>query len=185
MATGTPDREPPSVEVSHVAYESPGALSTRRSRIEWRMAAQTSPYNIAELRRHIAYDRLLARVFLDDPDGWVLKGGTGLLVRINGVARTWVRFLSSSSTVTSHSRRRPPTPEPVPETPNTVRETDDRSRGEPMTAYGEFLMAAVRGTSLVVLFRGSGEGRQGLVIRSRRSSLSGGLGHHPFEELVE
>ena len=39
------------------------------------------------MRRHIAYDRLLARVFLDDPGGWVLKGGTGLLARIPGVAR--------------------------------------------------------------------------------------------------
>ena len=72
--------------ITHVAYESPRALDTAiKDRVA--SAAQTSPYSDAEMRRHIAYDRLLARVFLHDPDGWVLKGGTGLLARIPGVAR--------------------------------------------------------------------------------------------------
>jgi len=74
------------VAITHVAYASPKALDTAiKDRVA--SAAQTSPYSIAEMRRHIAYDRLLARVFLHDPDGWVLKGGTALLTRIPGVAR--------------------------------------------------------------------------------------------------
>lgn len=72
--------------VSHVAYESPQALDAAiKDRVA--VAALTSPYNIAEIRRHLAYDRFLARVFLDDPESWVLKGGTGLLARIPAVAR--------------------------------------------------------------------------------------------------
>jgi len=86
MATGTPDSEHQGIELTHVAYASPRALDAAiKDRVA--SAARTSPYNIAELRRHLAYDRLLARVFLHDLDGWVLKGGTGLLARIPGVAR--------------------------------------------------------------------------------------------------
>jgi len=50
-------------------------------------AAADSPYSVAELRRQFAYDRLLTRVFLHDPDHWVLKGATGLLARIPDQAR--------------------------------------------------------------------------------------------------
>ena len=50
-------------------------------------AATTSPYGIPELRRQFAYGRLLVRVFLHDPERWVLKGATGLLARIPGQAR--------------------------------------------------------------------------------------------------
>ena len=32
-------------------------------------------------------DRLLTRIFLSDPDGWILKGGAGLLARMPDVAR--------------------------------------------------------------------------------------------------
>jgi len=86
MATGSPNSDSRRVAITHVAYESPRALDTSiKDRLA--SAARTSPYSIAEMRRHIAYDRLLARVFLRDPDGWVLKGGTGLLARIPGVAR--------------------------------------------------------------------------------------------------
>jgi len=85
MAQGSPDGGLQGIEVTHVAYESPRAFDTAiKDRVA--SAARTSPYSIAEMRRHIAYDRLLARVFLHDPDGWVLKGGTGLLTRIPGVA---------------------------------------------------------------------------------------------------
>ena len=86
MATGTSDGELRGIEVTHVAYESPRAFDAAiKDRLA--SAARTSPYSIAEMRRHIAYDRLLARVFLYDPDGWVLKGGTGLLARLPGIAR--------------------------------------------------------------------------------------------------
>ena len=86
MATDDPNNELQRVVVTHVAYASPKALDTAiKDRVA--TAVRTSPYSAAEMRRHFAYDRLLARVFLHDPDGWVLKGGTGLLTRIPGVAR--------------------------------------------------------------------------------------------------
>ena len=86
MATGSSSNDSRRVAITHVAYGSPTALDTSiKDRLA--SAARASPYSIAEMRRHIAYDRLLARVFLRDPDGWVLKGGTGLLARIPGVAR--------------------------------------------------------------------------------------------------
>ncbi|WP_419848020.1 nucleotidyl transferase AbiEii/AbiGii toxin family protein [Candidatus Poriferisocius sp.] len=50
-------------------------------------AAASSPHSIAELRRQFAYDRLLARVFISDPESWVLKGAAGLLARIPTRAR--------------------------------------------------------------------------------------------------
>ena len=50
-------------------------------------AAMTSPHSVAELRRQFAYDRLLARVFLCDPESWVLKGAAGLLARVPTQAR--------------------------------------------------------------------------------------------------
>lgn len=50
-------------------------------------AAESSPYGIPELRRQFAYGRLLTRVFLDQPESWVLKGATGLLARLPGQAR--------------------------------------------------------------------------------------------------
>lgn len=50
-------------------------------------AAASSPYGVPELRRQFAFGRLLARVFIHDPDRWVLKGATGLLARLPGRAR--------------------------------------------------------------------------------------------------
>ena len=44
--------------------------------------AAGSVYNHEELRRHLAYDRLLARIFSSQPDRWLLKGGGALLARI-------------------------------------------------------------------------------------------------------
>jgi hypothetical protein len=49
--------------------------------------ARSSPYGVAELRRQLAFSRLLARVFLLQPERWVLKGATGLLARMPGQAR--------------------------------------------------------------------------------------------------
>lgn len=42
---------------------------------------------LADLQRQLAYDRLLCRVFLDDPHRWVIKGATAMLARLQGVAR--------------------------------------------------------------------------------------------------
>jgi Nucleotidyl transferase AbiEii toxin, Type IV TA system len=49
-----------------------------------KQAAQTNPQglSVSELLRQFAYDRLLARLFTAEPEGWVLKGATGLLARI-------------------------------------------------------------------------------------------------------
>lgn len=42
---------------------------------------------LADIQRQFAYDRLLTRVFLADPECWVLKGATAMLARLQGVAR--------------------------------------------------------------------------------------------------
>ncbi len=49
--------------------------------------SESSAYGVSELRRQIAHGRLLARVFSHEPERWVLKGATGLLVRMPGRAR--------------------------------------------------------------------------------------------------
>ena len=58
------------------------ALSDRIAR-----SSATLPYGVPQLRRQFAYGRMLARVFIHDPDRWVLKGATGLLARLPGQAR--------------------------------------------------------------------------------------------------
>jgi hypothetical protein len=50
-------------------------------------AASTGTYGVNELRRQFAYDRFLTRVFSDNTDRWILKGGGGLLARMPGQAR--------------------------------------------------------------------------------------------------
>ncbi|MEE8498682.1 MAG: nucleotidyl transferase AbiEii/AbiGii toxin family protein [Acidimicrobiia bacterium] len=50
-------------------------------------AALILPYGVPQLRRQFAYGRLLARLFLHEPERWVLKGATGLLARMPGKAR--------------------------------------------------------------------------------------------------
>lgn len=43
-----------------------------------RTLAQTTKWSLPELQRHIAYDRLLQRLYLADP-GWIVKGAAALL----------------------------------------------------------------------------------------------------------
>jgi hypothetical protein len=50
-------------------------------------ARERNGAQLADLQRQFAYDRLLCRVFLTDPDRWVLKGATAMLARLQGVAR--------------------------------------------------------------------------------------------------
>lgn len=52
-----------------------------------RARAAASRWNLAQLQRQLAYDRLLERVYSRD-DGWVLKGATALLAREIGVRAT-------------------------------------------------------------------------------------------------
>jgi hypothetical protein len=42
---------------------------------------------LADLQRQFAYDRLLGRVFVAEPEVWVVKGATALLARMQGSAR--------------------------------------------------------------------------------------------------
>jgi Nucleotidyl transferase AbiEii toxin, Type IV TA system len=69
-------------------YATPEALRaavTARART----AARANPrFSVGELLRQFAYSRLLARIFTADPDGWVLKGGIGLLARVPAVRHT-------------------------------------------------------------------------------------------------
>jgi hypothetical protein len=52
-----------------------------------RELAKTSKWTLQQLRRQIAYDRLLERLYLVD-EGWIVKGATALLAREIGVRAT-------------------------------------------------------------------------------------------------
>lgn len=68
-------------------YCDPAALRqalTDRLRV---LVRQRPGAQLADLQRQFAYDRLLSRVFVSEPDAWVLKGATALLARMQGSAR--------------------------------------------------------------------------------------------------
>jgi len=48
--------------------------------------AAVDGYSVSQLRRQLAYDRLLARLFSGDPQEWILKGGVSMIARLS-VAR--------------------------------------------------------------------------------------------------
>jgi predicted nucleotidyltransferase component of viral defense system len=52
-----------------------------------RPLARDRGVELTDLLRQFAYDRLLCRVFISDPERWVLKGATAMLARLEGVAR--------------------------------------------------------------------------------------------------
>jgi len=68
------------------SYGSPTAF---RSALTARLKekAEGGRWTLQQLQRHIAYDRLLERLYLVD-DGWVVKGATALLARDIGVRET-------------------------------------------------------------------------------------------------
>jgi len=68
------------------SYASPQAFR-RALTDKLRVAADKSPWTLAQLQRQLAYDRLLERLYLVD-DGWVVKGATALLARGIGVRGT-------------------------------------------------------------------------------------------------
>ncbi len=75
------DRTDP-VSSPAVPYATPRALiDAITTRIRNAVTAG-SPYTASQQRRQLAYDRLLARVFLAAPERWVLKGAGNLLARI-------------------------------------------------------------------------------------------------------
>ena len=65
------------------------AAAFRRA-LETRLLAQSrnGGVSLIRLRKSVAFDRLLARVFAVAPDRWVLKGGLALDYRLGARART-------------------------------------------------------------------------------------------------
>lgn len=67
-------------------YATPGAFR-RALTDKLKTLAGTSRWELPQLQRQIAYDRLLARLYLIDR-GWIVKGATALLARDLGVRGT-------------------------------------------------------------------------------------------------
>lgn len=67
-------------------YADPTALR-RAVTDRLRTLARDRRAQLADLQRQFAYDRLLSRLFVSEPDRWVLKGATALLARLGGAAR--------------------------------------------------------------------------------------------------
>ncbi|MFF8867875.1 nucleotidyl transferase AbiEii/AbiGii toxin family protein [Streptomyces sp. NPDC015139] len=67
-------------------YQTPPAFRAALNQSAKKMAKQTG-MNVAELMRIFYFNRLAARVFTLDPEGWLIKGGQALLVRYRGAAR--------------------------------------------------------------------------------------------------
>jgi hypothetical protein len=51
------------------------------------LAGNPSP-SVSQLRRQFAYDRLLARLFTDNPHQWILKGGVSMIARLASARHT-------------------------------------------------------------------------------------------------
>lgn len=68
-------------------YASAGAF---RRALETRLAAQSrdTGHSVVRLRKEVAFDRLLARLFAVAPDRWILKGALALDYRFGDRART-------------------------------------------------------------------------------------------------
>lgn len=67
-----------------MSYASPQALS-RALRDRAKQEAANSGTRPGDLLNRFYFERLLARVFHHDPDGWLLKGGQAMLVRYRDV----------------------------------------------------------------------------------------------------
>jgi hypothetical protein len=68
-------------------YSSPGAF---RKALEERLkkASQSDQIDLNRLRRHVSFDRLLARLFRANTPPWVLKGGYALELRFKAARST-------------------------------------------------------------------------------------------------
>ena len=68
-------------------YATAGAF---RRALEERLksTSQTEQIDINRLRRQVSFDRLLARLFREDPAPWVLKGGYALELRFKSARST-------------------------------------------------------------------------------------------------
>lgn len=63
-----------------MSYQTPQAFRAALTR-KAKVAARGGTRTVQELLEQFYLARLLARVFLHDPTGWVLKGGQALLMR--------------------------------------------------------------------------------------------------------
>lgn len=72
--------------MTELRYASPQALR-QAARDRLRVLSEQSGAALPDLQRQFAYDRLLARIFTDDPDRWVLKGAAAMLARLPAAAR--------------------------------------------------------------------------------------------------
>jgi hypothetical protein len=68
------------------SYATPAAFR-RALTDKLKSKAKTSHWTLQQLQRHMAYDRLLERLYLVD-EGWIVKGATALLAREIGVRGT-------------------------------------------------------------------------------------------------
>jgi hypothetical protein len=68
-------------------YTTAGAF---RSTLEERLkkASQTDQIDLNRLRRQVSFDRLLARLFREEPAPWALKGGYALELRFKAARST-------------------------------------------------------------------------------------------------
>jgi hypothetical protein len=75
-------------EQTYVAkrYANPSAFRAALTQAARNMSKKTG-MSVPDLMKIFWFNRLAARVFTTDPDGWLIKGGQALLVRYRGRAR--------------------------------------------------------------------------------------------------
>ncbi|MGW5098142.1 nucleotidyl transferase AbiEii/AbiGii toxin family protein [Streptomyces nodosus] len=67
-------------------YAGPSQFQAALRQAARNMSKQTG-MSVADLMKIFYFGRLAARVFIEEPDGWIIKGGQALLVRYRGAAR--------------------------------------------------------------------------------------------------
>ncbi|WP_331727652.1 nucleotidyl transferase AbiEii/AbiGii toxin family protein [Streptomyces canus] len=67
-------------------YTSPTAFRAALKQAALNMSKKTG-MSVSDLMKIFYFNRLAARVFTKEPDGWLIKGGQALLVRYRGAAR--------------------------------------------------------------------------------------------------
>ncbi|PWE07403.1 hypothetical protein DD630_10645 [Streptomyces sp. BSE7F] len=67
-------------------YASPSAFRAALTQAAKNMSKKTG-MSVSDLMKIFYFNRLAARVFTKEPDGWLIKGGQALLVRYRGAAR--------------------------------------------------------------------------------------------------
>ncbi|MFF9763200.1 MULTISPECIES: nucleotidyl transferase AbiEii/AbiGii toxin family protein [Streptomyces] len=68
------------------SYASPSAFRAALTQSAKNMSKKTG-MSVSDLMKIFYFNRLAARVFIKEPDGWLIKGGQALLVRYRGAAR--------------------------------------------------------------------------------------------------